>query len=176
MQPSRLAARLGGRHAPSHPTVAPMGQRRVHGPSHGPSPSPQARGVSRQPIKSASRRGRGVGAGGGGGRAGVQGWGGRREPERYGKGDGCAAAPLHGAPCSAGRAYEAAVWLHGLLWPRFYVAPSRGSGWPTRRRGDEGEWVGGHAASIEARPRASRPFYKRIIMPEARAAKRAERE
>ena len=63
MQSSRLAARLGGRHAPSHPTVAPMGQRRVHGPSHGPSPSPQARGVSRQPIKSASRRGRGVGAG-----------------------------------------------------------------------------------------------------------------
>ena len=29
---------------------------------------------------------------------------------------------------------------------------------------------------MEARPRASRPFYKRIIMPEARAAKRAERE
>ena len=43
----------------------------------------------------------------------------------------------------------------------------------TRRRR---EWVGGHAASMEARPRASRPFYKRIIMPEARAAKRAERE
>ena len=84
-----------------------------------------------------------------------------REPERYGQGYGCAAAPLHGAPGSAGRAYEAAAWLHGLLWPRFYVAPSRGSGWPTRRRGDEGEWVGGHAASVRrARGRVA-PFTSR---------------